>query len=902
MDVSQETGSTALFQSRFQALTGHSPFRWQVRLFHEFTGNCRPDALDLPTGAGKTSVMVIWYLAREAGATDLPRRLVYVVDRRAVVDQATVEAEKIRTWAATQGGDLPISTLRGQYADRGDWLRDPSAPAIIVGTVDMIGSRLLFGGYGVSRRMRPYHAGLLGMDSLIVLDESHLVPPFERLVEQITKRASRPEGEDFRQLAPPVELLTLSATGRREGESVFRLNEEEKTEGPVRERLTADKSLRFESIDTSSLPQTLAERAWALTDEGNRPGRILIYCNRRADAEETLAAIRKLAKSLKLPEENTQLLVGARRVHEREEARRALDQLGFFSGGVQSDLPAFLVATSAGEVGVDLDADHMVMDLVPIERMVQRLGRVNRLGNKQSDIIVLHGDVPSSDKDHDHIAEATRKLLGHLPEHTDGSLNASPQSLMELMDEHWRAVVNASTPAPLYPALNRPLLEAWSMTSLRDHTGRPEIQPWLRGWVDEQEQTSLVWRRHLPVRTDGGVAEATEIDTFFTAAPPHLAERLETQTDHVCDWLKKRVRAAAKHTGPCPADMPIPLWKQGVVAFALDRTNDVVGRFSLAELSELLRTKKNAVTNLSGKTLVLDARIGGLSNGLLADKTHDPAPSADDENGWLSPPDDANAAPRVPVRVLRSSASVNPDADSEGDAATEPENWQPVHSFVTATTEEGAPTSWLVVEKWHGEDSSEDARAITRKSQSLEEHQGWVAEEAKRLVAALGLTHSAPEIADAVCLAARYHDEGKRSRVWQNAFNAPKADGPYAKTRGPVRPSILQGYRHEFGSVLALDGHDAPEALPETIRDLTLHLIAAHHGQARPTLSVNGCDSLPPSALADKAQEVALRFARLQDRFDPWGLAWLEAVVRAADQRASRRLDQAVSEWEGNHG
>jgi len=83
------------FDDHFAALAGHKPFRWQRRLFRRLVEGHVPAALDLPTGLGKTSVIAIWLIARAHGAR-LPRRLVYVVDRRAVVDQATDEAEKLR--------------------------------------------------------------------------------------------------------------------------------------------------------------------------------------------------------------------------------------------------------------------------------------------------------------------------------------------------------------------------------------------------------------------------------------------------------------------------------------------------------------------------------------------------------------------------------------------------------------------------------------------------------------------------------------------------------------------------------------------------------------------------------------------------------------------------------------
>ena len=168
----------ARFGSAFEALTGHAPFPWQQRLFEQHVARgVLPPAVDIPTGLGKTAVMAVWLLGLAQGAA-LPRRLVYVVDRRAVVDQATGFATQLRSALAERdeleavrhalgldGKHLPISTLRGQHVDNREWMADPTAPAIIVGTVDMVGSRILFQGYGLSQRMRPYVAGLLGSDT-----------------------------------------------------------------------------------------------------------------------------------------------------------------------------------------------------------------------------------------------------------------------------------------------------------------------------------------------------------------------------------------------------------------------------------------------------------------------------------------------------------------------------------------------------------------------------------------------------------------------------------------------------------------------------------------------------------------------------------------------------------------
>ena len=78
---------------------GGEEFIWVIGENHQrisVEGNF-PERCDIPTGLGKTSIIAIWLLAlahraRSGVASGFPRRLVYVVNRRTVVDQATREA------------------------------------------------------------------------------------------------------------------------------------------------------------------------------------------------------------------------------------------------------------------------------------------------------------------------------------------------------------------------------------------------------------------------------------------------------------------------------------------------------------------------------------------------------------------------------------------------------------------------------------------------------------------------------------------------------------------------------------------------------------------------------------------------------------------------------------------
>lgn len=943
------------FDELFCEATGFPPFPWQQRLFHRLLDGSVPDAVDIPTGLGKTSVMVIWLLAR-AQASQLPRRLVYVVDRRSVVDQATTEAERLRAFVENHSsvknglklqGPLPISTLRGQFVDNKAWLEDPSSPAIVVGTIDMVGSRLLFGGYGVSRKMRPYHAGLLGVDAVLVLDESHLVPPFEGLLRAMQSDAALHASDaSCRKVLPPFRMMSLSATGLEGSVDIHSLGDDDLEHPVVKNRLNAEKRIELVQLaEGSKLEDSLVEQAWNVGN-AREPRRVVVYANSRDIAQKVVSGLEKRAKSEKASIQ-IELLVGARRVFERTMVRDRLSELGFIpnSSGSSATAPTYLVATSAGEVGVDLDADDMVCDLVAWERMVQRLGRVNRRGQGCAQVVVVLEPKPTrkkaeenafaelesseslSSKDRKKYERTRRKvearerawearqvpfkylpttspqacdasmslqpqddLFAPAPAPRNEALDGSPGALRDLSirskdDEEIRqALAAATTPEPLRPALTRPLVDAWAMTSLKEHTGRPALAPWLRGWLPgEPPETTVIWRKHLPTCNDGVDFSKSElvkrIERYFEAAPVHTSEVLNGETDRVVDWLRARSKALQKLGGVFAEDSIV-----GLVLDSDGRLRDALQLCDLLALDsndkQVAKEKKEMLSGpeglLSAARLVLDARVAGLSRGLLDPKVDDPAYSADGGQKWL---DEGTVGFRV--RLLG-------EQDEQGDR--DDAQWRLRYVHVLQRTAEGEATRSLAVDKWWADSATEEDRSIAR-PQRLDDHQQWVERHAGDIGTRLDLCE---EYLSILKLAARLHDEGKAASRWQRAFRAESAaadaglEGPLAKTDRAIDFALLDGYRHELGSLLKAEKDSRIAALAPESRRLALHLIAAHHGFARPIISARSCDHAPPSALQESVMEIALCFAELQSRWGPWGLAWWESLLRAADQAASR--------------
>jgi CRISPR-associated endonuclease/helicase Cas3 len=608
----------------------------------------------------------------------------------------------------------------------------------------------------------------------------------------------------------------------------------------------------------------------------------VVFCDRREDAQLVAEALRGRSG---VEDDDVELLVGARRVYERTQVNDWLVKHGFLSPPKLEAPPllerhAFAVATSAGEVGVDMNADHMVSDLVAWERMVQRLGRVNRRGGRdvKAQVVVI----PAA-QDNDERAErlaATIELIHKLPR--DGEVyDASPGAITDLKAGEMDLVRRASTPAPLYPPLSRAALEAWSMTSLAEHTGRSRIAPWLRGWVDDQPQTTVVWRQYLPIRRADGRDEllsARDLETFFDAAEPLLAEQLDTETSHVIDWLDARLAAlrakrgaggdsgggdaaqgdrsdgaaeaaertervdpeqeestklGAEDTSPESVGSEDP--SDGDAAAAPrpwePRDNDIVGvvRPRGNGAPQVLRvrdvTRKNLEEILREATLIVDARIGGLRIGLLRDdctfeETVSDAPLdlVSDDRAW--------AASGVRVQWIRDldkgdPGKRSPDEGPPGEGQPNEKmkrQWRREARIAVSRDREGEEDAWLLIDS----DDKTPARSADGSSngpaQLLDVHQAWTEAAAQRIARALGLD---PEDEAVVTLAARLHDEGKRAPRWQQAFRARRdGDGVYGKTTSRPNQHELNGYRHELGSLPRAERDPRVQALdPERLRD-----------------------------------------------------------------------------------
>ena len=824
----------------FRDIVGHDPYPWQRALYAGLLGGEVPDAVRLPTGLGKTACVLLLLLAR-VQSRSLPTRIVYVVDRRAIVDQT---AETVRGWVARIAA-LPalarafdacaafaaehpvgLGVLRGGLADDGAWRADPARPTVVVGTVDMVGSRLLFAGYGDGRSRRAMHAGLLGHDAVVVLDEAHLAPAMAALLDAVAGLAG---GRHFRTLA-------LSATGASPARgTVLGLGAADFRCAAVRRRLDAPKSVRIEQAATGR--ERIARLCHAAS--AHRTGAIAVFVERVADARRIASRlIRALGAG---GGARVALLTGTLRGHERAALAGGAVWGRFRPGRARGGdaPPVVLVMTAAGEVGVDLDADHAVMDLSTLDSMIQRIGRVNRAGAGEATVTVVCTEREA--RAETRAPRTARERRDAARGATLGVLRALPDVSPATLDALDAATLARCTATGVRPArLDAAVLEAYAATSAE--MALPPVAVYLRGVAVEPEppETFLAWRFDVEALAALGAGAARAALAFHRPRPRELA-RVPTPFART---LIERALARADGGG-------LAL----VVAGA--RGEVFAGRIDDAA----------ALPALGFATVVLAPGAGGLAASGVPDPeaAAEVADVADDAARirYVEGPGDATDPASLPRWVSGAMALRIPLAP-EGERC-----------LVYARRRPGAGRA--------GGESGPGWLGVV--NETVDAHCARVAQAARRIGEALALP--AP-LVDALAAAGAWHDRGKARAPWQRAAGVPPgAAPPLAKTtRATFRPGWLAGYRHEFGSLA-----DAERALDPEVphRDLILHLVAAHHGWARPSFPDRAQWDPEDTACANEARAVraAHRFATVQARYGPWRLAWLEALVKAADAHVS---------------
>ncbi len=895
------------FSIVFKALTGNQPLSWQVRLFrNHFAKNDLPHVIDLPTGLGKTMVMTIWLIARAIGVA-VPRRLIYVVDRRTVVDQATDLAEKlVANWEANKNtiatfdAEPPaISTLRGQLADNREWSSDPTRPAIIIGTVDLIGSALLFSGYRSSFRRRPLEAGLLGQDSLLVLDEAHLSQPFETLLCAIEKFQA---GH-----GSPMAVIRMSATtGDSSRAKPFRLQFDkarnltggDENDSTIAERFTAPKTLFVVEVDKPV--DAIASEADQLATE--KPGsRIVIFVRTPTQVADVRKALEKkrpyatriaqLTGTMRGLERDE--LVDTKRPLEVDHHERRVMQRFLHPANDTSLGGCFLISTSAGEVGFDLNADHLIGDEAPLDSWIQRLGRVNRRGKGTAIVKLIKKRLPADKTDFDKACIATSNLFIN-------GMDVSPNALATLRQSlTCTQIEQATSPKPATLELTDILLDAWSMTSIIEPLpGRPEVGPWLRGISEwEPPQTTFAWRAELDL--DGFAdLDLDDIEEWFDTHRILPHETLSVNTADASVWVKERWAAIPEVEQMMLGARPMIVDRAGVEIFTI---GDVVDR--------LARKTADADGFLRDAAVIIPVSFGGILRGLL-----DPTEPKLGKNADQQPGDE-------PAGILKTFYYSIDVADARGRyrgvVEKSAEGQRTEMPLAQNTGKPARPTRYSLDLVSNDQRTLQVVSYVARgektelgsKPETLKQHVGKVRRNADRIIQMLGLAKDNP-IRRALEFAADWHDKGKERERWQRLLVFPgdysKPDEPMGKSGDKMRRDP-RGYRHEFGSLREFTDEgkrrqlldDSGAHIDQDAFDLALHLIAVHHGRGRPHFPKGGFDPDCETRSDEIHIDAIQRFARLQRKYGWWQLGWLENLLRCADGLASETPHSSDDEAEG---
>jgi CRISPR-associated endonuclease/helicase Cas3 len=669
----------------------------------------------VPTGCGKTaSVIGVWLWRRREDRERTPTRLVYCLPMRVLVEQTRDLARK---WARQSETGTQVYTLMGGEVDE-KWEFDPDKPAIFVGTQDQLLSRALNRGYTMSRYRWPVHFGLLNNDCLWVCDEVQLMGNGLGTTAQL--QAFRQKWGTY----GPAATWWMSATADREWLRTVDYQDVPRIElielgkadedGPLAGVYNAAKPI--ERLDT--LDRTNVESL-------HRPGTLtLVVRNTVARARELYDSIRPAGPTV---------------------ARRGKKTAG------------------EGKPAPEMVLIHSRFRLPDRKRSVRRLLAADK---------VLRGEKAECDEQDaawlDRVKETG--LIAVSTQVVEAGVDLSAETLITEVAP-WPSIVQRLGRCNRGGKQNESAMVRW--VPLPDKQAAPY----------DAEQLKEA-RAKLEQLTDGSIANLEQFHPFPGQKPTHVIRQhdlhglFSTEPDLAGGFtdISAYVRDAESDTSvyvfwrekpgedePAPhADeiCPVPL-------------NDELRKFLKAhkasewngETEKWERRGGNDVR--PGMTLLLDRCDGGYS----------------DELGWTGNEEDRPTIGSRPERA--------PDA---------------------------VPRDLLSASDWY----------------LLTSHLRDAEAEAGALVSGTGLAGSRD--GRAVVLAARWHDVGKNHPEWRAALpkNGQRGAGPWAKFPRVSGALFRPGIRHEAAS--ALYCFDQWRAAVEGWTALAVYLVAAHHGKVRTVL------------------------------------------------------------------
>lgn len=914
------------FGEFFAALNGgHRPFSWQEEVLdHICEHGVWPERINAPTGSGKSSVVDIHLfanaLAAVGAAPRVPRRLCVTVGRRALVDSQATRADKIfgdlkdalddesgepgilrRVAEALQSfqtrnnekGSKPFETghIRGELSNRNLPVTDISACAIIAATPDMYGSRALFRGYGSTKAARPRETALLTMDTVMVLDEAHM----NRQLLHTTQRIAELQKREVNLGVPTLQVVETTATPSTEDSESTTLGVDiealdSSNDKELRERVYSHKELMLRPIDkwdgkpgnravvdaaVGAIKEFLAHReAGESSKKAYTVGCIVNHVRTAIAIKEALVKNKVLEK-----EGEVQLLVGRMRPSDLEKLQE--DHPNLFSTRGDESVKV-VVATQTLEVGIDVDFADLVTELAPASSLAQRFGRVNRLGRrKDSKVIVIEpasGDSVKKDAPPYKAVDLSNAYAWL--EVLNGTENPSvnPAAMVKYPP------VQSSPERLLYQRPEWPDLLEFSRTDENPYD-EPDLDLWLHDSLDaETAMGGVIVRDNLPSNTSAAM-EILKTSYFapsdretFPANLKILQEILDYQDEH----------------GVKPRKF---LYRQGEISLWQDADHGEENSQSLAP-GDVLLLDTGSVPFTNQGIAVTQRELPSTKDKLEAVpfpksiKLYVYEKCADREKDFG---EYLGLSPEEVAELLDTQGTDGKKKMIVSELTTEAEDGQEVISWYAVVTDEESV-----------EDSDIAQELVLAGPVLLDDHQNDVAERTRQLAENLGL---APEFSEALELAAKYHDEGKRDLRFQQMLGADPDAEALAKSghrsvaeayRARSRSALPRGWRHEQLSALMV------AALPEKVgehRDLVLRIIGCSHGHGRFSFAHDAGFLLKEGYLPEGTDYEALKeqatrlfnvgywdnlMEQTSRTYGPYATAYLEAVERAADAQISR--------------